>query len=118
MTPQIRKILYATDLSKNSAFAFQYALDMAEKYDAKIVILHVIEPIPSDRQTLCERILLTKSNGKKRSKYEQEERLNKSRSACRHFVNRKPKMASLSCPGFDYPCPSRPSGRRDFEGSR
>jgi nucleotide-binding universal stress UspA family protein len=46
MTPQIRKILYATDLTRNSAFAFQYALDMAQKHDAKIVILHVIEPIP------------------------------------------------------------------------
>jgi nucleotide-binding universal stress UspA family protein len=47
MTPQIEKILYATDLSKNSAFAFLYATDIAKRYNAKIVILHVIEPIPS-----------------------------------------------------------------------
>jgi len=46
MTPQIKKILYATDLTKNSAFAFQYALDMALEHGAKIVILHVVEPIP------------------------------------------------------------------------
>jgi nucleotide-binding universal stress UspA family protein len=46
MIPQIKKILYATDLSKNSAFAFQYALDMALEHGAKIVILHVVEPIP------------------------------------------------------------------------
>ena len=26
----IKKILYATDLSKNSAYAFQYAVDYAE----------------------------------------------------------------------------------------
>jgi len=46
MIPQIKKILYATDLSKNSAYAYQYALNLAEKYNAEIVILHVIEPIP------------------------------------------------------------------------
>ena len=46
MIPQIKKILYATDLSKNSAFAYQYAMNLAEKYDAEIVILHIIEPIP------------------------------------------------------------------------
>ena len=40
------KILYATDLSKNSSFAFLFATDMAKKLDARIVILHVIERIP------------------------------------------------------------------------
>jgi nucleotide-binding universal stress UspA family protein len=47
MIPQIKKILYATDLSKNSEYAFYYAVDMAKKYDAEIVILHAIEPISS-----------------------------------------------------------------------
>lgn len=47
MVPQIKKILYATDLTRNSAYAFQYALEMAQRYGAKIVILHVVEPIPS-----------------------------------------------------------------------
>ncbi len=46
MIPQIRKILYATDLTKNSVYAYRYAVEMAEKYDAEIVLLHVIEPIP------------------------------------------------------------------------
>lgn len=46
MIPQIKKILYATDLSKNSSYAFLYAIDMAKRYDAKIIILHAIEPIP------------------------------------------------------------------------
>jgi nucleotide-binding universal stress UspA family protein len=46
MIPQIKKILYATDLSKNSSYAFLYATDMAKRHDAKIVIIHVIEPIP------------------------------------------------------------------------
>jgi nucleotide-binding universal stress UspA family protein len=45
MIPKIEKILYATDLSKNSAYAFYYAVDIAQKRSAKIVILHVIEPV-------------------------------------------------------------------------
>ena len=44
MIPKIRKILYATDLSKNSSYAFFYAVDMARQNDGEIVILHSIEP--------------------------------------------------------------------------
>ena len=47
MIPQIKKILYATDLSGNSSYAFFYAIDMAKKHDARIVILHAVEPIPA-----------------------------------------------------------------------
>jgi len=44
MIPQIKKILYATDLSQNSAYAFFYAADMAKKHNARIVILHCVDP--------------------------------------------------------------------------
>ncbi len=44
--PQVKKILYATDMSKNSSYAFLFATDMARRHDARIVILHVFEPIP------------------------------------------------------------------------
>jgi len=47
MIPQIKKILYATDLSKNSSYAFLYAIDMAKRHGAKIVIIHAIEPVPA-----------------------------------------------------------------------
>jgi nucleotide-binding universal stress UspA family protein len=47
MIPQINKILYATDLSKNSSYAFLYATDMAKRHDAKIVILHAVESVPA-----------------------------------------------------------------------
>ena len=46
MIPQIKKILFATDLSKNSAYAFYYAIHMAKRDEAKIVILHAVEPLP------------------------------------------------------------------------
>jgi nucleotide-binding universal stress UspA family protein len=45
--PTIKKILYATDLSQNSPFAFWYALDMARSKKAQVVGLHVIKTIPS-----------------------------------------------------------------------
>lgn len=43
MIPKIKKILYATDLSKNSAYALSYAVNSAKPNDAEIIILHVIE---------------------------------------------------------------------------
>jgi nucleotide-binding universal stress UspA family protein len=47
MRPEIKRILYATDLSENSAFAYLYATDMAVKHDAVIIILHVFEQLSS-----------------------------------------------------------------------
>ena len=44
MIPEIKNILYATDLSKNSSYAFFYAADMAKRHNARIIILHSIEP--------------------------------------------------------------------------
>jgi nucleotide-binding universal stress UspA family protein len=43
MTQQIKRILYATDLSENSDHAFGYAMSLAKNYDAEITILHVID---------------------------------------------------------------------------
>ncbi len=54
----VKKILYATDMSKNSAHAFQYAVDYAEKHDAKIVILYVLEELRWGDRTLLEDNLL------------------------------------------------------------
>ena len=39
--------MYATDLSQNSVYAFRYAVEAAESYEAEICILHVLERIPS-----------------------------------------------------------------------
>ena len=43
MIPRIKKILYTTDLTKNSAYAFPYAVNSAQKHEADIYLLHVIE---------------------------------------------------------------------------
>ena len=50
MRPQINRILYATDLSKNAAFAFRYAVYLAKMSDAEIIILHVVEKVSPDAQ--------------------------------------------------------------------
>ena len=71
MTPQIKKILYATDLSKNSAYAYQYAMSMAEKYGAEIVILNVIEPIPAAARHYI-KIYVEEAKWEEKIRYEQE----------------------------------------------
>ena len=45
MMPQIQKILYATDLTANSAFVLRYAINSAKKHGAKLVVLHVLEAL-------------------------------------------------------------------------
>jgi len=57
MIPRIKNILYATDLSKNSAYAFRYAINSAQKHDAQIHILHVIETMPTSTEGLLGSIL-------------------------------------------------------------
>jgi len=42
MIPKYRKILYATDLSVNAAYAFRHAISLAQTYGAKIHVLHVL----------------------------------------------------------------------------
>lgn len=42
MLPEIKKILHATDLSEDAAKALQYAVSLSEKYDAELVLLHVL----------------------------------------------------------------------------
>ena len=55
--PKLCKVLYATDLSKNSAHAFQYAIDIADKHDALIYIVHVLEELPESARTVLENYL-------------------------------------------------------------
>ena len=45
---QIKKILYATDLSENAVHAFAYAVSLANLYGAGISILHVLAEYPGE----------------------------------------------------------------------
>lgn len=50
MIPSIKKLLYSTDLSQNATYAFRYAALLAKKFDAAIVVLHVVEKMSPDAQ--------------------------------------------------------------------
>ena len=43
---QVKKILYATDLSENARMAFAYAVSLANLYGAGLTILHVVPEHP------------------------------------------------------------------------
>jgi len=45
-TLEFRRILFATDFGPASAKAFPYALSLAEDYQAKLVLLHMVPPMP------------------------------------------------------------------------
>lgn len=43
---KFKTILFATDFSEGSDFAFQYALSLAKQFDSKILVVHIInEPV-------------------------------------------------------------------------
>ncbi len=45
MLPELKTILYATGLGPGAPYVFRHALTEAEKHKAKIIILHVMEPL-------------------------------------------------------------------------
>ena len=57
MIPDIKRILYATDLSENARYAFGYAVNIANRHDAKITILHVVEELSPFAQSMVADIL-------------------------------------------------------------
>lgn len=57
MIPDINKILYTTDLSKNAAYALRYAIYFSKKFDAEIIIFHVMEEMSQDAKLVLEAYL-------------------------------------------------------------
>jgi nucleotide-binding universal stress UspA family protein len=57
MIPEIKKILYTTDLSKNARFAFSYAASLANQYGAKVTIFHVLEDLPAGSKGLVTSVI-------------------------------------------------------------
>ena len=52
MIVKIKRILYTTDLSDNSAYVFRYAINSAKKHDAVIIILHVLEEMSATTKAI------------------------------------------------------------------
>lgn len=62
MLPEIKQILYCTDLSKNASYAFKYAAYLAKQTGAKVHVLHVVEKLSNDaRITLQTYVMNAKS---------------------------------------------------------
>ena len=72
MIPEIKKILYTTDLSQNARYAFSYAASLANRYDAGISILHVLEDVSPTSDSLVINIIGKEKWEELRGRNEQE----------------------------------------------
>jgi len=70
--PEIKKILYTTDLSPNARFAFSYAVSLANRYDAGVTIFHVLEDISTTADNLVINIIGKEKWSELRKRNEQE----------------------------------------------
>ncbi|MCP4691736.1 MAG: universal stress protein, partial [Desulfobacterales bacterium] len=57
MLPKINNILYATDMSQNARHAFVYAADVADRHNARITVLNVIETLTQGANVMLTDIL-------------------------------------------------------------
>lgn len=55
--PEINTILYTTSLGKHTRPVFRQAVKMASLYKAKIIMLHVVEPVGETGQVLIQQYL-------------------------------------------------------------
>ena len=56
---EVKKILYATDLSDNARYAFAYAADLANLYGAGLTLLHVLPEVPESLDAAVEGYIST-----------------------------------------------------------
>jgi len=54
MLPKIKKILYATGMGAGAPHVFRYTLTLARQFDAQIVAVSALEPLPTFAQSLVE----------------------------------------------------------------
>lgn len=71
MIPAYKKILYATDLSVNSAHAFKHAISLARSYNSKILLLHILPEV--DAATM--NYVATVMGGEKLAGFEREHKV-------------------------------------------
>ena len=62
MLPEVNKILYCTDLSKNASYAFKYAVYLARQTGAEIHILKVVEELSSDERLTLQSYILNQNS--------------------------------------------------------
>jgi nucleotide-binding universal stress UspA family protein len=90
MLPVIKTILYATGLGPGAPYVFRYALTLARQHQAKIVIVHGIEPLTPFGQSLVEQYI---------SHDNSEEMHKKARESVKAALNeRLAKLCATECP--------------------
>lgn len=57
MLPQVKKILYASDIESGARPAFRAALSLCGHYHSEITFLHVIEPLSANAQSVIKTIM-------------------------------------------------------------
>ncbi|MCP5420008.1 MAG: universal stress protein [Gammaproteobacteria bacterium] len=71
MDYSIRTILYATDLGPHGPMIFGHAYTLAKQFDAKIHVLHVVEPLSDYVHSLIEMYVSTEIQDDRRKEIEQ-----------------------------------------------
>jgi nucleotide-binding universal stress UspA family protein len=61
MIPELKTILYSTNLGPEASHVFRYAISLAQHYKASIHILHVVEPLGSFAKSIVEQHLSPKT---------------------------------------------------------
>ncbi|GAB4350777.1 MAG: universal stress protein [Gammaproteobacteria bacterium] len=57
MFPEIKTIVYASDLGEHTRPVFRHAIAIAQKFGAKIVVAHVMEPLGVSAQAIIDSYL-------------------------------------------------------------
>jgi len=52
--PAIKKILYCTQIGPNSAYIFRYAVAMADRFQARITVLHVVSSLTPEQEAIID----------------------------------------------------------------
>ena len=98
MIPQIKKILYTTDLSPNSAYLLRYAVNSAKKHGAELIVLHVIEELPPMAKTLLSSYIDDEENRnihEKKMTYAKERILKRIQAWCKKELNSDPEAEGI-----------------------
>jgi nucleotide-binding universal stress UspA family protein len=82
--PQVDTILYTSDLGGQTRPVFRHALAMAQQYDAKIIMIHVVEPM-SDYAQAVVRTYLSKDVSNDMQKEVMQETLSKMKGRLKKF---------------------------------
>jgi nucleotide-binding universal stress UspA family protein len=60
MYPEIKRILFASDLTETSRHAFQYASVLASRLGASLIFLHVMEDVPMSAKAFLDEDMVDK----------------------------------------------------------